>query len=252
MHCSRRIVTRRRRRLLLPRHSLITIAIAIGIVGTVSPAGAVDLSGSARVVSDYRFRGVSLSGHHPVATATVEAASGPWFAGLEAVSASQVRSLSRIPRRNAELDVSGGWSRSLGLVTPTVGVIAYLHPGGGEAANGELFGSLAGAIGPATLALGANFAPDQRAVRGGNLYLSAAVAVAVPATPLTVRASVGRERGAFAGTRTKIDWSGGVEARVLRIVTLGIDYVGNDLPRVGAGLRRNRSNGVVVRAGVSF
>jgi uncharacterized protein (TIGR02001 family) len=250
MHCLRWIVLSRRRRVLLSRHSI--AAIAAAVFGAVSPVGAVDFSGSATVVSDYRFRGLSLSGHHPVATATVEAASGPWFVGLEAVSASQVRSPLRFPRRNAEIDVSGGWTRSLGLVTPTVGAIAYLHPGGGEAANGEVFASLAGAIGPATLTLGANYAPDQSAVRGGNLYLSAAAAAAVPTTLFTVRASVGRERGGFAGAQTKIDWSGGVEARVLRIVTLGIDYVGNDLPRVGAGLRRNRSNGVVVRAGVSF
>jgi len=251
MHSVCRIVARHRRQLLPHRHSI--AAIAIIFFGPANQAGAVDFSGNAAVVSDNRFRGLSLSDQHPVATATVEASSGPWFVGAEAVSSARVRSPIRIPRRNAEVDVSGGWTRSLGLVTPTVGVIAYLHPGGGEAANGEVFASLAGAIGPATVTLGANYAPDQRAVRGGNLYLAAAAAVAVPTTPLTVRASVGRERGGFAGVRTKIDWSAGVEARVLRIVTLGIGYVGNDLPRVAAvGTRRNRSDGVVVRAGVSF
>ncbi len=250
MHPFRRIVTLHRWRLLPPRHSIAAIA---AVVAAGSPAHAVEWSGSAEVVSDYRFRGVSLSGQHPVAIATVEASSGPWFGGVEAVSASQVRNLARVPRRNVELDISGGWTRSLGLVTPTVGVIAYLHPGGGEAANGEVFASLTGAIGPATLTLGANYAPDAGAVRGGNLYLSAATAVAVPTTPLTVRASVGRERGEFAGAWTKIDWSGGVEARVLRIVTLGIEYIGNDLPRVAAArARRSRADAVVVRVGVSF
>lgn len=221
--------------------------------GLTVPAAAVTVDATAEVVSDYRFRGVSLSDRQPVVEGSVAGLAGPWFAGVEVISASRVRSPYRPSRIDAEVDVSAGWSRSFGLLTPTAGVIAYLRPGGGEAANGEVFASLAGALGPATVTAGANYAPDQAAAHGGNLYLYTRAAVGIPATPLTLRASVGRERGALAGGATKVDYATGVEARVLRVVTLGVDYVGNDRPTVGPGrVERNRENGVVVRAGVRF
>ncbi len=232
--------------------------IAAALIAATAPVAAADLSGSAEVVSDYRFRGLSLSDRQPVAEGSIELTTGPWFAGAEALSASRVRSPYRPTRIDAEVDVSAGWSRSFGLLTPTAGAIAYLHPGGGEPAIGELFASVAGALGPATLTVGGNYAIAQVAARGGNLYLFAHAAAGIPRTPLTVRATVGRERGALTGGAigvgtTKLDYSVGVEARVLRIVTLGLEYIANDLPTVGPGrLQANRANGIVLRARVSF
>ena len=220
---------------------------------TIPGVAAVTLDASADVVSDYRFRGVSLSDRQPVVEGSVDAGLGAWFAGVEVISASRVRSPYRPTRADAEVDVSAGWSHSFGLLTPAAGVIAYLHPGGGEAVNGEVFASLAGALGPATLTAGANYAPPEAAAHGGNLYLFTRAAAGIPGTPLTLHTSVGRERGAFAGDAVKTDWSAGVEVRVLRVVALGVDYVGNDRPTVGPGrVERNRENGFVVRAGVRF
>ncbi len=229
------------------------IAKAIVATAVAWPAAAATVDTSIDVLSDYRFRGVSLSDHAPVADAGITASVGTWFAGAEAISATRIRAADRPTRRNAEIDVSAGWSRSFGLVTPTVGAIAYVHPGGGEAANGEVFATLAGAFGPATLTAGVNYAPDQAAAGGGNLYLSLRAAAGVPRTPLTLTVSAGRERGAFAGGATKIDYSGGIEARVLRRIMLGLAYIGNDRPTAGPGrLQRNREDGVVARAGVRF
>lgn len=229
------------------------IAAVSALVLVALPATAVEVDYTGEVLSDYRFRGISISDRKPILDASVEASSGSWFAGIEAISAARVRSPSRAPRRNAEIDLSAGWSRSLGLLKPSVGAIAYLHPGGGEAVNGEVFASLAGALGPATLTIGANYAPDQNEARGGNFYIFTHSAVSVPGTPLTVRARIGREAGAFAGGQPKLDWLGGVEARVFRVVTVGLDYVGNDLPPASSGrTRRNRDDGVVTRAGVHF
>ncbi len=242
MHRFRRVAFPGRARLLLRCNTLLLIV-------TAAPVTA-QISASADVVSDYRFRGVSLSDRQPVADASVTGAIGPWFGGVEAVSSSRGRFDTAM--RSAEVDLSAGWSRSLGLLTPSAGAIAYLHPGG-EAANGEVFASLAGALGPATLTVAANYAPDQGAVPGGNLYLAARAAAGIPGTPLTLRVGVGREAGAFAGGRTKVDWQGGVEAQVLRRVVVGVGYVGNDLPRIAPGrLQRNREDGVVLRAGLRF
>ncbi len=238
---------------LIPAAAACLIALA-----RAAPAAAASFDASAEVVSDYRFRGISLSDRHPAAEASVGASLGDGFLGVEAISASRVRSPYRLSRQDAEVDLSAGWSHTFGLLTPTAGVIAYLRPGGGEAANGELFATLAGALGPATLTVGGNYAPGQAVAHGGNLYLFTKASAGIPGTPLTLHASVGRERGALAGGglaagATKIDYAGGVEARVVRIVTLGLDYVGNDLPTTGPGrLQRNRANGIVVRAGVRF
>lgn len=228
----------------------IAVAIVAASVATRAAAATFDLS--AYAMSDYRYRGISLSDRQPVVDGSVAASTGSWFAGVEALSASRLRTPDRPTRRSAEIDVSAGWSRAIGVVTPTAGAIVYTYPGGGPAI-GEGFATLAGALGPATLTVGANYAPDQTAARGGNLYLFTRAAAGLPGTPLTLHASVGRERGALAGGATKIDYAGGVEARVLRVVTLGVDYVGNDRATTGPGrLARNREDGFVLRAGVRF
>lgn len=235
------------------RHcALAAIGLAAGVASCLATGAAAGVTGAAAVVSDYRFRGVSLSDRQPVIEASVEASTGAWFAGIEAISASHRRGRTHAGR-TAEVDVAAGWTRSFGLVTPTLGVIAFVRPGSAVPANGEIFATLAGAIGPATLTVGGNYAPPQADARGGNLYLFTKAAVGVPATPLTVHAGIGREAGGFAGGQAKVDWSGGVEARVLHFVTLGIDYLGNDQPRgpIGA-VRRRQNGGVVVRAGVRF
>ncbi len=257
MQSSRGVTFLRRSRLLLGCNTFLASGLISALVSGLAAPAAAQVSVSADGLSDYRFRGVSLSDRQPVADASVTGVAGAWFAGVEAISSSRGRFA--VATRSAEVDLSAGWSRSLGLLTPSVGAIAYLHPGG-EAANGEVFASLAGALGPATVTLAANYAPDQGAAPGGNLYLQARAAAGIPTTPLTLRVAVGREAGAFAGTRlapgpvrTKIDWQAGIEARFLRFVVVGLSYVGNDLPTIAPGrLQRNREDGVVTRIGVRF
>lgn len=208
------------------------------------------MSGSAALLSDYRFRGVSLSDRQPVAEASglASTASG-WFAGVEGIAIARPRDLRS--SRTAEVDLSAGWSRPLGLLTPTAGVIGYVYPGRrGSVIEG--FGSLAGALGPATLIVGANYAPDQAAVAGGNLYVYARASVGIPLTPVTLRAAAGCERGGFDGGRAKMDYRAGADVRVW-IVTLGLDYVGNDVPRtVTQALRHDSGNAIVGSVTLAF
>lgn len=231
---------------------LLRLCNIMAAIVAITPAAAATLTASADLVSDYRFRGVSLSDRAPVGDATAAISAGAWTAGIEAITGTRTRSLDAALHRNAEIDLSAAYSRSLGLLTPSVGAIGYLHPGGGSSV-GEVFASVAGALGPGTLTVGANLAPAQGGARGGNLYLFAGAAAGIPLTPLTLHARIGREAGVLAGGARKIDYAGGVEARVARILVLGLDYVGSDLPTVGPGrLLRNREDGIVVRAGVRF
>ncbi len=218
---------------------MLLVALGVG-----AKAAAIDVDGSAALLSDYRSRGVSLSDRQPVADASIQASTSDWFAGAEAVSTARPRDL-RIDRgTDAEIDVSAGYSRAIGLLTPSAGVIAYLYPGHGPA-EVEAFGALAGSLGPATVTLGANYAPDQAGVAGGNLYTYARASVGIPLTPVTVKASVGREAGAFDLGRTKIDYSAGVDVRVWKLI-LGVRYVGNDVPRSTSAFVRHATADTVV------
>jgi len=222
-----------------------TIYVMVMACGAAGPATAAAIDASATVASDYRSRGVSLSDRQPVAGATVAlTAAAGWFAGAEAVSNARPRNLRLARGRDAEVDLTAGWSKTIGLLTPSAGVIAYLYPSHGPA-EVEAFGSVAGALGPATVTLGLNYAPDQAGARGGNLYTYARAAFGIPLTPATITASVGREAGAFDLGLTKVDYRIGVEAKVWKL-TVGARYVGNDVPKSFASLIRHATADTVV------
>lgn len=230
-----------------PRRHLLrrgNTAATIIVLLAATRAAAVEVDGSAALLTDYRSRGVSLSDRQPVADASLQAGVGGWFAGVEAVSTARPRDLRRDRGTDAEVDLSAAFSRAIGLLTPSAGVIAYLYPRHGPA-QVEVFGSVAGALGPATVTVGANYAPDQAGVAGGNLYTYARASVGVPATRVTLKAQVGREAGAFDLGRTKIDYSAGADYR-LGHVTIGVRYVGNDVPRTVAPFIRHATADTVV------
>lgn len=231
------------RQLLLRGGNTVRTIVAL-LVALATPAAAVEIDGSAALMTDYRSRGVSLSDRQPVADVSVQASASGWFAGAEAVSTSRPRDLRRDRGTDAEVDLSAGYSRSLGLLTPTAGAIAYVYLRHGPT-QVEVFASLAGSLGPATVTLGANYAPAQAGVAGGNLYTYAKASIGIPLTPVTVKAQVGREAGAFDLGRTKIDYSAGVDAR-FGIATIGAKYVGNDVPRSVAPFIRHAAADTIV------
>lgn len=239
------------RLLLRPGNTISTICAVLVAIAATGRAKAVEIDASAALLTDYRSRGVSLSDRQPVADTSVQAGLAGWFAGAEAVSTSRPRDLRRDRGTDAEVDLSAGYSHAIGLLTPSAGVIAYIYPRQGPA-EAEVFGSLAGSLGPATVTLGANYAPDQAGVAGGNLYTYAKAAVGIPLTPVTIKASVGREKGAFDLGRTKIDYSAGADYR-RGIITVGMKYVGNDVPKtVSPFIRHATANTVVGSVTLAF
>lgn len=215
-------------------------------------ATAVELDINAAAVSDYRFRGESLSNRQPVGELNVEVSlAAGWFAGLSAVTSAYSRAPAAAPGRQPELDLSAGWSKSYGLLTPSVGVIGYVYPGGSRADSVEAFGALTARIGPAALAGGVNYAPRQGNLGRDNLYLLLSPSIGIPGTPLTLRASVGREAGALqGGSHAKLDYGVGIEARV-RKLTFTARWSANDLGAAAYNARGSRS-GVSVGVGATF
>jgi uncharacterized protein (TIGR02001 family) len=206
--------------------------------------GGFDISATATIVSDYRFRGVSSSDRDPAIQGSVDVTYNGFYAGV------WMSSIARTADTNVEADVYAGYAGEAGPVSYEVGAIAYLYPGGdGSGDVYEATGSLAYTFGPATARLRAAYAPDQENLAGDNFYVSGEARVGIPTTPFTLFAQVGRERGSFYGR--KWDWSFGVEA-TRGPFSASVAYVDTNLDGVTSGLGRDVRGGIVASASVEF
>ena len=223
----------------------------------------VTFTGTAAFVSDYRFRGVSLSDRDIAGQASITATSSVglfasiWGSTIEPIGAYVSNNGNFHNGSEQEIDLTAGYSKTFGSVTPTIGAIYYVYPGGKNVSYVEAFGSLAGTVGPVGLTFGANYAPKQdHTGDNDNLYLYLLGTYGITNTPLTLKASVGREKGAFDyGSSSKIDYMVGVDAKY-KFLTLGLQYIGNDLDRgvtgTGTTLRHNAKDGIVVSLTAAF
>ncbi|MEA3013475.1 MAG: hypothetical protein QOD42_2020 [Sphingomonadales bacterium] len=206
--------------------------------------GAFDITATATVVSDYRFRGVSLSDRDPALQGSVDITWRGFYAGAWASS------ISRFADTNVELDLYAGYAGAAGPVEYEIGAIAYLYPGGDGTGNVyEATGALSYRLGPVQAKLSAFYAPDQENLAGDNLYLSAEAKAGIPGTPFTLFGQFGRERGSFYGR--KHDWSFGAEY-TRGPFTASLGYFDTDLNGVTSGLGRNVRSGIVASASFEF
>jgi uncharacterized protein (TIGR02001 family) len=206
--------------------------------------GGLDITATITGVSDYRFRGVSSSDRDPALQGSVDVTYHGFYAGAWASS------IARTADTNVELDLYAGYAGSAGPVEYEVGAIAYLYPGGdGSATIYEGTGSLSYTLGPATAKLSANYAPDQEHLAGDNFYLNGELRAGIPTTPVTVFASLGRERGSFYGR--KWDWTLGFEV-TRGPFTASLAYVDTNLDSDTNFLGRAISAGIVASASFEF
>lgn len=211
------------------------------------------LSGSVVLASDYRFRGISQTDIGPAIQPALQLdmPSG-LFAGFWGSNIADFNGAT------TEIDLSAGWSGVVAGVDTSVGVLGYLYPGGSGTDVAELFGTVSLPVGPVVASLGLNWAPEQ-ANSGASRYAYAALSAALPGTPLTLSGSIGNERGGFVSddtgrTTAKWDWMLGASASFSSL-TLGVAYLGTDLPtRDAGGSRANRTgrDGVVLTLSAAF
>ncbi|MGN7160132.1 TorF family putative porin [Sphingomonas sp. SAFR-052] len=235
------------------------------------PAPAVTVGGSAAVVSDYRFRGVSQSdGNVAVQGGVTVAQDSGIYAGFWG---SNLAGWGTFGGANLELDLIGGYRTPVAGGTLDVGLTWYMYPGGADRTDfAEPYAKLSGTAGSASLTAGVAYAPRQQALgrwyrtgadaaagvytgpgaKGDNLYLWGDGALAIAGTPLTAKAHIGHSRGqdglgpnatAVAPTGSYWDWSLGADA-TWHGLTLGIAYVDTDISdRDAAYLRPSFSKG---------
>jgi uncharacterized protein (TIGR02001 family) len=230
-------------------------------------APAVTINGSATVVSDYRFRGISQTNKRFAVqgSLTVSHESGlyatVWGSSIDDYVAAG---------SDQEIDLIVGFAKTFGGTKVDFGVLYYYYPGSGGAnsdffepylALSHTFGSITGkvsaAYAPKQAAIGLTFpAPPPPGatvfVKEDNLYLAGDFSAAIPDTGIGLTAHIGHSFGPSYLTigNEYTDWSLGATYTV-KALTFGISYVDTNKNAFN-GTRNISKAGVVGTVGVAF
>jgi uncharacterized protein (TIGR02001 family) len=240
-----------------------------------APPPAITISGGATVVSDYRFRGVSQTDKNFAVqgTFTIAHESGLYFT----VWGSSVDSyVIASGVSHQEIDIIGGYKKTVGGTTLDVGVLYYFYPKTkilpGDKASSDFFEpyfDIAHTFGPLTAKATINYAPKQKALAldqnfsgtsasHDNVYLAGDLSAAIPHTPIGLTAHLGHTFGPSwlatdsNGKKGYTDWGLGATL-TYKALTLGVSYVDTNADfRNGFTNHKISNGGVVASLGVAF
>lgn len=209
-------------------YKMAAISVAMGAFAAATPAfaqeaeeesGPITISGGITGVSDYRFRGVTLSDKdfaiQPTITVSHESGFyvGAWASNLSENTGDDI-----------EVDLYAGFSGGEEL-TYDIGATYYLYPGVSSLNYVEFTGKLGSTFGPATVGVQLSYVPSQdNTGNSDNIYYGTNATIALPDSPISIVGSIGVEDGAFTAGNEKVDWSLGLTAAVSGF-TLGASYV---------------------------
>lgn len=214
--------------------------------------GPITVTGSAALVSDYRFRGVSQTDKEMAvqAGATINHESGLYLGTW----GSNLSGWGTFGGANMELDIFAGYKFELASGTALdVGVTWYMYPGGFENTDfAEPYVKLSTTAGPVSLLAGVAYAPKQEALgnwsntpqsaagdKEDNLYVWGDVSGGIPGTPVTLKAHLGYSDGnpglgpngtSLAPTGDYMDWLIGADVAIGPVV-LGVAYVDTNITK---------------------
>jgi conserved hypothetical protein, proteobacterial len=214
----------------------------------------ITVSGSATLVTDYRFRGVSMTDKEMAIQAGITVSHDSGF--YVGTWGSNLSGWGTFGGSNTELDLFGGYATEITSgVTLDVGLTWYMYPGGADTTDfAEPYVKLSGDVGPASMLLGVAYAPKQEALgkwynsaasavpdnpgaKSDNFYIWGDASTAIPDTPLTLKAHLGYSNGnsglgprgtSVAPTGEYVDWMLGADL-ALGPVTLGVAYVDTNI-----------------------
>lgn len=239
--------------------SLLAATVLASAALTAAPAMAQDepesditVTGNVSIVSDYRFRGVSLSAGDPAIQGglTIGHKSG-FYIGTWASSLEDTPVYGEM-----EMDLFAGWKGEVtSNLTLDVGLTYYAYPskdnGAGPSDYFEPYAKLSTTIGPVGATLGVAYAWDQDALGDqDNLYIFTDLSVGIPNTPISLTGHLGYSDGVLAldGDQKTLDWSVGASVTALGGLTLGVSYVGVQ----GPSFKNSTDDAIVVSLGYSF
>ena len=196
---------------------------------------AITVTGNVALVTDYRFRGLSLSGGDIAVQGSMNVNhSSGLYAGVWASSLEDSAIYG-----HTEVDVYAGWTGAVASgLTADVGLLYYVYPNGkvGDANVFEPYASVTAALGPVTAKVGGNYAWKQDSLGGDdNLYLYGELGAGIPTTPVSVSAHLGYTSGALspnlltlASTDGGWDYSVGATFAATKYLSFGVSYIGVD------------------------
>jgi uncharacterized protein (TIGR02001 family) len=179
----------------------------------------VEATATATVVSDYRFRGVSLSNRKPALQGGLDLAYDGWFGGGWAST------LGRGGDAGVELDLYAGRRGKLRGLRYSVAGYIYIYPDVPNARYVELQTCFERDIGRKQLALEASFAPKQNGLPFDNVYVGTRGELPLPPAGLSLVVRGGYEDGFF---HRKLDWELGTKLSK-GPVTFAVSIVGSSL-----------------------
>jgi uncharacterized protein (TIGR02001 family) len=196
------------------------------------PVDTFEISANFALVSDYRYRGISLSDRDPAVQGGFDVSHesglfvGTWASSIADYGGSKV-----------EVDVYGGYAGHAVGVDYSVSALGYFYPGGSGVDYLELKGTAGKTVGPAAFELEVAWVPNQDNYPGDNIYVAAGASIGIPDTPFTVNVRGGRESSEFL---KKWDWEAGV-AYSFGKLTGSLDYVDSDYDGIDEAGRLGRA-----------
>ena len=198
------------------------------------PPADITVTGNVAIVTDYRFRGLSLSAGDIAVQGSIQLNHssglyvGTWASSLEQDALDIYGS--------SEVDIYAGWTGQVASgLTADVGLLYYVYPSGsfGDGNVIEPYASLTATVGPASAKFGVNYAWKQDSLGGDdNLYLYTDWTLGVPGTPISLTSHVGYTDGALSprlltGGIAKGGWdySLSASATLYKGLSLGVSYV---------------------------
>lgn len=214
------------------------LALVAGPVAAQDADPSVTFTGSAALVSNYTFRGISQTTNDPAIQAGINmAAPSGIYAGIwgSSVNFGEAESLvAAADGGHTELDLIGGIRPTLGPLALDLGAVWYTYPGSDSDLNYSFWEFALGASHAfPNFSLGAKvaYSPDFFAGSGTGVYFGGNLAVPIPSTTLSLTGSVGKqniETNTAFGTPDYMDWSAGATVGLMGL-TFGAVAVGTDL-----------------------
>lgn len=156
------------------------------------------VEGDARLVSDYRFRGVSASLRRPALQVSVDIRNDTYIVGAWASTTSNYEGA------HSEIDLYAGLHREIGATELTLSTYAFVYPSGRRVNSFDIEGSYSRKIANVRLETLMAWSPKQRNLAKSNIYIAetATILLSNEATKLVIH--YGWENGLY---KSKHDYS---------------------------------------------
>lgn len=195
------------------------VAATPALADEAAPPSDFTVTGSAAIASQYRFRGVAQSDNKPVVQGALTIAHSSGFY-ISTWGSSASAGSSPVNIGGTEIDVYGGYTKTISGITLDGGLYGYIYPGATAGNYYEIYGSVAKAVGPVTAKVGANFAPAQKvfninwtSTSRKNLYVYGELSSSIPNTPLLLHSHLGHTGGGFDYPKDYLDYTVGVTVK---------------------------------------